>query len=128
MVLYNSLLNQGVVETQPLVQQNTVATCSSQPIDLDVHHLMTLSSDINLHTRQNQYGSTMETINPSTTYTSTTLDMSLHLPILPMDGTAKVPRFPLHHVANNPNVESFLITLSSMTWPNLPLPCLLWKS
>ena len=108
MVLQNPLSNQGVVETQPLVQQNTATTSSSQPIYPGVHHIMTLSSDVNLQTRRNQYGSTMETINPFVESTSTTLYMSLHLPRPPMDRTAKVPRFPLHRVTNNPTARAAL--------------------
>ena len=108
MVLQNPLPNQGMVATQPLVQQNTTNTSLSEPIDNGVHHLMTLSSDFKLQTRCNQYGCTTETINPSIESTSTTLDMSLHLSRPSTNGTAKVPRFPLHRVVTNPTTRATL--------------------
>ena len=50
MMLQNSLPNQGMVSTQPLVPQNTATASSTQPIDSGVHHLMTFLSDVNLQT------------------------------------------------------------------------------
>ena len=108
MVIQNPLLNQGMVATQPLVPQNTATASSIQPVDPGVHHLMTLSFDVNLQTRRNQYGSTMETIIPSTKYTSTTIYMSLHFLRTPTNGTTKFPKFPLHRVVNNPTTISSL--------------------
>ena len=35
------------------------------------------------------------------TFTSTTSEMSLHLQRPPTDGVARVPQFPMRHVANN---------------------------
>ena len=105
MVLQNPLPNQGMVATQPLVQQNTATTSLSHLIVTGVYHIMKLSYDVNLHSRKNQYGSTTTTINTSTKYTSTALDMSLHLPRLPTDQTSNIPRFPMHHVVNNPTAR-----------------------
>ena len=48
----------------------------------------------------------METVNPSMTSTSTTLNMSLHLSRSPMDRTTKVPPFPLRLFANNPTTRA----------------------
>ena len=101
MVIQNPLPNQGMVATQPLLPQTPAPTLADPPIDPGVHHLMTLSSDVNLQTRRNQYGSTIETVNPCMPSTSTTLNMSLHLSIPPMNRTAKVLWFTLHHVMNN---------------------------
>ena len=106
MVLQNPLQNQGMFVTQTLVQRNTATTYAGQPINLGVHHLMALSSDVNLQTRCNQYGSTTKTINPSTTSTSTSLNMSLQFMIPPMDGIFKVLRSSLRHVANNPTTRA----------------------
>ena len=127
MVLQNLLQNQGMVATQPLVQQNTTTTYSIQHIYHGVHHLITLSSKANLQTRHNRYGSAMKIINPFIESTSTALDMSLHLPIPPIDATSKVPKFPLHRIVNNPAARPTL-TISSMNSPNIPFPCLLWNS
>ena len=90
-----------MVVIQLLVPQNTTTIYLSQPIDPGVHHLMALSYNVNLQTWRNQYDSTTKTINPSTTYTSTALDISLHFLRGPRDRTTKVPRFPLHRVVNN---------------------------
>ena len=50
MVLQKPLPNQGMVANQPLVPKNNVTTSAGQPIDPSVHHLMTLSYDVNLQT------------------------------------------------------------------------------
>ena len=108
MVLQNPLPHQGMVATQPLAPQTPATNSAAQPIDPGVHHLMTLSHDVNLQTQRNQYGSTTETVDPYAASTSTTPYMSLHLPRPPMGGTAKVPRFPLRHVANNATTRAAL--------------------
>ena len=54
-MIQKSLPNEGMVGTQPLVPQNTTSASLIQPIDPCVHHLMTLSYDVNLHTQHSQY-------------------------------------------------------------------------
>ena len=67
-----------MVATQPLVPQNIATNFMGEPIDPGVHHLMTLSFDVNLQNQQNQYESTTGTVNPFVTSTYVVLDMSLH--------------------------------------------------
>ena len=50
----------------------------------------------------------MDTINPSMTHTSNSLDMSLLFPKPPMDETSKVPIFPFRCVVNNPTARASL--------------------
>ena len=50
----------------------------------------------------------METVDPSVTSTSTTLDMSLHFPRPPMEGASKVLQFPLCHIAHNTTARAAL--------------------
>ena len=64
MVLQNPLPHQGMVATQPLAPPDPVAPTVAPPAKVGVHHLMKLSSEVNLHTRCNQYGSPLEIIDP----------------------------------------------------------------
>ena len=81
--------------------QHPTATIEDQLVDAGVHHVMILSSDVNLQTWQNQYGSTTKTVDQYATSTSINPDMSLHLPIPSTYGTAKIPRFPMCRIENN---------------------------
>ena len=48
MVLQNPLPHQGMVETKPLAPQAPITTVAAQPAEASVHHLMRLSSEVNL--------------------------------------------------------------------------------
>ena len=98
MVLQNPLPHQWLVSTTPLSPRAP----ATPPVETGVHHLMTLSTkEVNLQTQCIQYFSTTATANPSTSFTSNTSNMPLHLPMPPIDRVAKGPQFPIRHITNN---------------------------
>ena len=64
---------------------------------------MMSSDEVNHQTRRNQYGSTPEAPPIDKPTKADPTDQALRIPPPPLDGAPRAPRFPLHHINNNPN-------------------------
>ena len=94
MVLQNPLPVQGLVETTPPPQANPNALRAPPTAEIGVHHLLAMTTEeVNLQTRQNQYGTTTEPAESSAASTSKIANLILQLP--------PFPRPPICRVANN---------------------------
>ena len=81
MVLQNPLPDKGLVATTPPPQPNPNALGAPPKAETGVHHLMTMTTEeVNLQTRQNQYGTTTGPVDASATSTSKTSNLPLQLP------------------------------------------------
>ena len=78
MVLQNPLPVQGLVATATPPQANPNALGAPPIVETGVHHLLAMTTEeVNLQTRQNQYGTTTELVDSSATSTSKTLNLPL---------------------------------------------------
>ena len=78
MVLQNPLPVQGLVETAPTLQDNPNVPGVPPTTETGVHHLLAMmTEEVNLQTRQNQYGTTTEPIDTSVASTSKVVNLHL---------------------------------------------------
>ena len=75
MVLQNLFPIQGLVATTPAPQPNPNSLGAPSMIEKGVHHLLAMTNEeVNLQTRQNQYGTNIEPDDTSATSTSKTIN------------------------------------------------------
>ena len=90
---------------QPMEPYPPQSDSYSQPHYSMIKHFLMISFDVNLQTRRKQYGATIEIMTIDKGKDTTPMNDTLNLPIPPIDGIPKVPKFTDHCIANTPNAR-----------------------